>query len=94
MGPFDQTDGMHTIRLVDVSLPTGNRFMVTRPQTPPPLTFAGLCDATGLPVNLEIHCSLLAIADDGRSVICKTRVDEDFLQQGLSMSGDVSQIQP
>jgi hypothetical protein len=68
--------------------------MVSRPQTPPPLTFASLHDATGLPVNLKIHCSLLAIADDGRSVTCETRVDEDFLRQRISMSDDISEKYP
>lgn len=90
VSPLDQADGMRAIRLVDVRLAAGNRFMVPRPQAPPPLTFASLEGAAGLPVNLKIHFSLLAMADNRRSVPCETRVDEDVLRWGVSVSGDIT----
>ena len=30
------------------------------------------------------------MADDGRSVTCETRVDEDFWRWGVSVSGDIA----
>ena len=55
MNSLDQPDHVQTIRLVHIRLATGDGLVVTRPQSPAPLSFAGARGASGLPVNLEIH---------------------------------------